>query len=859
MQNFKNSYLFLFLLSILSTQAIAGGKDRQFENLKSDGLKNLDIQEYQFALESLLQADSIIQGDPLVEYSIGVCYLNSPFPSKALKYIEKSEVHGSHDPYLQYNFGRADHINHLFDDAILHYNTFLEQLNDTYEDKEAKEKEIALLVKQCLVAKEVIKDTLDIEIKNLGSVLNTEFAEYVPVVSADESSLFFTSRRPSEPNADKDLDNQHFEDIYYSKNINGEWSSPVALNDKINTDEHDACIGVSSDGQQLFMYKSRRSNSGIAGDIWVSHLEGDDWGAPIKLGENVNTKGWEPSATISSDGKKLFFTSNREGGYGGTDIYEADLGPDGEWGEAYNLGPTVNTEYDEDAPFIHADNKTLYYSSNGTKSMGGFDIFITTYDFTNKSWSEPINIGYPINTASHDIYMVWNAARTRGYFATYREDSYGKQDLYVLERPFEDAHLVLLKGYVTDSITNEPVAANIEIVDIETNEIVGEYNSNQIDGRYSLTLPHGRNYNITVETEGYLFYSKNIEIPESEHFLNMREDVALQKIYKTELDLDIDLAQIEQTDSSEIIVNHVSDGAEQTLMDSIPVESSITLSEPEIADGTKITLNNVFFDTDKADLRSTSYAELNNVYKLLSEHEDLFIELSGHTDDVNTHKYNQILSERRALAVVQYLVDKGIDAHRLVAIGHGETMPVAENDSEANRQLNRRTELKLIKESDVAKYSNRVTGLNKLVQTETGDAARAQKSASRSIYRFSSKNMTKPEVGQILSLKVHFLFDNYDFITEFSSGQIVKVMALLIEYPDLRLKIHAHSDPFGSAIYNQELSEKRAETVYNYLLKLEIDPSRLEISTYGEDMLLVESEDEAANLLNRRVEFEVIQ
>ena len=866
--SFKLKYYILIFLGIYSSNLLfAGDKDKEFENFKEDGLEKLSFEEYDIALVDFLHADSISPGDPVVEYSIGVCYLNSPFPTNALPYIEKSEKHGSHDPYLEFNFGRADHINHLFDEAIVHYTKFLEIVDDTYDDQAVRERETKNFIEQCKSGKEIIKDTVNIEIRNLGSVLNTSYSEYVPVISADESSLFFTSRRPGSPDAPKDhFDHQYYEDIYYSSQKNGEWTTPVKLDDNINTDDHDACIGVSSDGQQLFIYKSRRSSNSVAGDIWVSNLDGDEWSTPEKLGSNINTKGWEPSAAISHDGKKLFFTSNREGGYGGTDIYESDMQENGEWGEAYNLGPTINTEFDEDAPFIHADNKTLFFSSNGPKSMGGFDIFLSTLDFNTKTWSEPQNIGYPINTASHDIYMVWNAARTRAYFATYREGSYGKQDLYVLERPFNDAHLVLLKGNVKDSLTGEVLSATIEVIDNETQEIVGEFTSNKLDGHYALTLPHGKNYSITAEKDGYMFYSKNINIPEQSAFEHMIENIGLQHLYRddstvtTEFALE-EIALNRPTDEAENSIEVAEEEFENTTAETPDLVESNTeevssVHVQEVDTDVTITLNNVFFDRDKAELRATSYSELNKVHKLLTQHTDLCIELAGHTDSRNTEKYNQILSERRALAVVQYLVDKGIDAQRLVAVGYGELEPVASNDDDAGRQANRRTELKLIKKSDIANYDNRITGLNKLV-VENGHNSVNEQSTSSYFY-YSTKRKSKPQVGQILSLKIHFMFDNSDYISEFSSGQILKLISLLTDYPDLRLKLHAHADPFGDEIYNQELSEKRAETVYNYLVKLEIDPSRLEISTYGENVPLIESDDEAENIVNRRVEFEVI-
>lgn len=823
----KNLFFIIVVILIVFPQ-IGKAQTKKTIKLKEDADEYYVDEYYEEALEMYQSLDTLIPDNPEIKFKLGVCYYYSPFESKSLPYFQIAEKLGYKDDYLDYYYGRADHLNHMFDDAKKHYQLFLERFKDsTGIPQYAK---VEKYMKQCDVGKKLYADSLSIEIQNLGPQINTKYPEYVPLISADESVLIFTSRRPSTTGGKISIDDeQYFEDIYVSyRQESGGWSAPKSISENINTKKHDACIGLSPDGQKLFIYKARRNLGKIAGDIYVSHLDGEEWQEPIKLGENINTAfGWEPSASISADGKTLYFVSDRPGGYGGTDIYVSTLNSDGEWGEAQNMGETINTPDNDDAPFIHVDGKTLYFSSEGHEGIGGYDIFITVKDEKSGVWGKPINAGYPINTADHDVFFVWSADGTKGYFSSYREDTYGEKDLYVATRPTEGANLVVFKGHITDAETELPVLATIKITDLETNKLIGVYNSNSVHGKYSIILPHGKNYNVTVEADGYLFQSLNVNVPSHTHYFEVHKDIQLDPVYET---------------------------PDTTVSDTTIVASNDTLgTDPVVHTGSKMVLNNIFFDFDKATLRQESYVELKNIYKMMSDYPEMIVEISGHTDNKGDNKYNQILSEKRALAVVSYLVNKGVSKDRVVAIGYGKEKPQNDNSNDSLRQLNRRTELKLIKKSERGDYSKRVINLNRHGLKKISPTRVVQQE-----YRYTSKEL-KPEMGDLLNLKVHFLFDDHEHISEFSKGRLAKLISLLEKYPELKLRLHAHADPMGTDIYNQALSEKRAERVKTYLVEKGINGDRLEVSTYGEELPLVKSEDVAENLRNRRVEFEVIK
>ncbi len=512
--------ILLTFLSVLLTSYLSYSQSypKEVKKLLQTAEGYMEIEDYQNALPLFVQAEKLVPKDPAISFKTAKCLFELRHEVKALPYLEaaKKDQDAIEDPEQEFGWmlGSAYHKAHQFDKAIAVLKNYRSVINP--KEKEALE-EVDLMINNCINGKAMVQTPKSkITIRNLGPGVNTAFNDYAPVISADEATLIFTSRRDNTTGGGKsNEDNEWFEDIYHSVKSDTIWSTAVNMGPTINTASHDASVGLSPDGQELFVYRATPANGG---DLYISNLTGTVWSEPKPLGSTINTSSWEPSASTTSDENLLFFTSSRKGGFGGRDIYMARKQPNGDFGPAVNLGPKINTKFDEDCPFIHPDGKTLYFSSKGHKSMGGFDIFSTTVDLaTGTILSEVENIGYPINTADDDVFFVWSADNKRAYFASEREGGFGEKDIYMLIREDADADLAVLKGKVISCDTKKPVAATIIVTDLTTQKTVGIYNSNASSGKYTVILPAGKNYGITVEAKGYLFYSKNIDIPKLDH------------------------------------------------------------------------------------------------------------------------------------------------------------------------------------------------------------------------------------------------------------------------------------------------------------------------------------------------------
>jgi outer membrane protein OmpA-like peptidoglycan-associated protein len=645
------------LKSTFVVLAIFAGTTFAFAQNEKKALKNaethLGFDDFRQAIPYLVEAEKYNPNNALTQFLLGKSLIKNYEKKRALKHLEKAyELNKAIDPELSYYYALSLHFTLEFDKAIEQYQRALTQVSD----KDPRYKEIGMAIGHCKYAKEAIKKPVDAKIVNVGPPINTQWSEHSPIIDADENVLIYTTVRPDNIGCNGDI-NCTLEDIYMSEQKGGKWQAPTPLK-SINSKAFDASVGLSPDGQIMYIYRNPPGN----GDIFISTLQGKEWAAPKALEEPINTKSYETTVSISPDGKRLFFTSDREGGFGDTDIYMSELAANGKWGTPKNLGPKINTPYSDDSPFIHADGRSLYFSSQGRKEcFGGYDIYESTLQ-DDGSWSEPKNVGYPINTPDNDIYFVLSADKKSGYYASAKEGGYGEKDIYKIVMPEEKPPVVvvkvdsvvapvvvvnaltILKGVVTDAKTGQPVEASVTVIDNDKNQVVSTFKSNSASGRYLVSLPSGRNYGIVVENPDYLFKSVNVNIPKSEGYQEIVKDIALDKI--------------------------------------------------EV--GVGIVLNNIFYDYDKATLRPESVAELDRLVKLMNDNPSIKVELGGHTDSDGSDSYNEKLSQARSQSVVDYLKDKGVKTERLVAAGYGEKVPVAPNDTPENKQLNRRTELKIL-------------------------------------------------------------------------------------------------------------------------------------------------------------------
>ncbi|ALW84797.1 hypothetical protein AUC43_06680 [Hymenobacter sedentarius] len=678
----------LFLLLVLAAtgsravaQSVAFTKDNFSDNKEGlrEAMRELkdgeteygaDPARYAQALPHYLAAQQFNPNNAGLNVKIGDCYLHSTSKTAALPYLQKAaKLDATADARTHYLLARALHLNAKWREAIAEYQLAHPVGGNTRNGsaEALTANDLQRYIQQCRNGQQLMARPTRVFIDNAGPELNSSDSDYGPVVSADESTILITSRRAGSTGGKADPEgNGYFEDIYQANWQGKKWSRATNLGAPVNTGDHNATVGLAPDGQRMLVYVGTNG-----GDLLEANLGGSAWGKPKQLGSRINSRSHETSASYSPDGRFLYFVSDRaEGGLGGSDIYKVELESRN---APVNLGSAINTAYGEEGVFMAPDGKTMYFSSEGHNSMGGYDIFKSVFE--NGKWSTPENLGWPINTPDDDVFFVTSASGRHGYYSSDRPGGLGAKDIYRItflgpeKQPVlseEDqllasrlapmkqtvlapavavatAQVTILKGTVTDDATKQPLEASIDLIDNTNGQTIANFRSNSTSGRYLVSLPSGTNYGIVVRQDGYLFHSENFDLPAGAAYAEVVKDIPLKRL--------------------------------------------------EV--GTTIVLRNIFFDTGKAALRPESTAELERLQKLLTDTPALKLEMSGHTDDVGEAAKNQDLSQRRAQAVVAYLTQHGIAAARLTAAGYGETRPVAPNTSKASRQLNRRTEFKV--------------------------------------------------------------------------------------------------------------------------------------------------------------------
>lgn len=469
--------------------------------------------------------------------------------------------------------------------------------------------------------------------QNMGAGINTSESEYFPSLTIDGKELVFTRRL-----------NGANEDFFNSKKNNDQWEKANPIEGDVNSDQNEGAQNISQDGQWLVFTGCNRPEGFGSCDIYISYLDKNGWSEPFNLGGWVNSDQWESQPCLSPDKRELYFASRRHGGFGGSDIYVSRLQSNGKWGEPENLGEGINTGGDEQSPFIHADNQTLYFTSNYWPGYGDDDLF-----FVRKGpmdvWSKPINLGYPINTISREGTLFISADGKTAYYASDRSDTKGGMDIYSFElredvRPYKT---LWVKGQVFDKKTSKGLPSAVELIDIVGKQTISKVQTDE-QGNYLITLPVGKDYAFNVNRKGYLFYSENFSLSKQSTDSVFQKNIPLQ-----------------------------------------PIEANAS-----------VVLNNIFFDVNKFDLKPESQVELDKIVQLLNDNPAVKVQISGHTDNVGKPAENLALSNNRAKTVVSYLINKRISPQRLSYKGFGETQPVADNKTDEGRAKNRRTEMKVV-------------------------------------------------------------------------------------------------------------------------------------------------------------------
>lgn len=592
--------------------------------------ESINYQQYDKAADQLKQA--IAADDEFAEahYQLGGIYLYThQYPEASVQYLKTIALNPNFNRAVYLNLGNTNIMLGKYAEAKEMLQKYLGFNEIQPKDRATAQK----LIIDCDFSLQAIQHPVDFKPNNLGPSINTNADEYLPNVTADESTLIFTRKIGSN------------EDFYQSKKLNGKWAPATGLSRNINTpDYNEGAQSLTQDGQYLFFTGCNRPDGLGRCDIFLSHKNSTDWDKPFNLGTPINTPGWESQPSISADGRTLYFVSLRKGGYGGYDIWKSTITDKG-WSEPENLGPNINTPYDEQSPFIHPDDQTLYFSSNGWPGLGSKDLFLSRKGPDGK-WQKPENLGYPINSSGDENGLTLTANGSYAFFSSNNLKGAGGYDIYTFEMPekLRPNVVTYVKGTVKDAKTKQAIDADVQIVDLKTNQTIFKNVNALNQGEFLATLPTGKDYGLNISRPGYLFYSENFSLGHQKTGKPFIIDVSLQGIEA----------------------------------------------------GKKSVLRNIFFDTNKFTLKPESKSELEKLIIFLNINPKVNIEISGFTDNVGDAKLNQLLSENRAKAVYEYLVINKIASARLTYKGYGAMQPVVLNTTEEGRSRNRRTEFKIV-------------------------------------------------------------------------------------------------------------------------------------------------------------------
>lgn len=650
MTRFRILSLFLIIsLSLFYCQSYSQrGGDVEYSTKSRKARKAMDRAMVFFTARNL--DDALIDAKLAVDYDtnfveayilIGQIYESKRNLPQSIKYFRKASIaNPDFYPMVFYILGSHE----------LEAGQYQSALNDfrTYLQHPKMDKRLSKLLNENIdrayFGIDHIKNPVEFKPNNLGSAINTSAEEYVNTISTDGQTIIFTRKLGKTANT-LNQKNSKEEDFYTSiRNKNGDWMRAVRMGSLFNTNGNEGAMNISPDQSKMVFTACYRKDGFGRCDIYQTWKRGNKWQVPINIGPPVNTGNWESNASLSSDGKTLYFV--RRMGRGNSDIYTAELQPDGSWGNVQSIGDVINSSGSEMTPYIHPDGKTLYFSSDGHLGMGGKDLFYSRKG-DDGNWTEPVNLGYPINDYKNQMGLIINASGDLAYISSDMKGGKGGYDIYSFPL-YESARptaVTYLKGVIRDAKTKKPLQADFELYDLESSKLIVESKSDPVTGDFMVVIPSGSLLALNVNKKSYLFYSDKFTVEGDFNSLK-------------------------------------------------PFTKNIYLNPLEV--DRKIVLENVFFATSSYQLEDKSFIELNKVKDLLEINPKLRIEISGHTDNVGGAAPNMKLSEERAKSVFDYLVSIGVPDNQLVYKGYGETMPVADNATEEGRSNNRRTELKII-------------------------------------------------------------------------------------------------------------------------------------------------------------------
>ncbi len=855
--------LFKLLTLILLFSGISTAQEENFKDLFNQSRTFLIDENFDEALPILIKMDKLKPHNSNTLSSIGYCLLKTTYRKKeAIPYFEEIlKDYKNLTPYYDATdsklkkapvevlrwAGQAYHYDYQFDEAIERYKEYKDLIDPSNKEILAKINRDIRLTRN---AQSLKKHPVAINLIKLNT-LNTEFTEYRPKINGDESIMYFTSRRPN-------TDGSTFEDVFISEKINNEWSTPVRLDDDVNSASHDACLYISPDGQYMIIYRTSLEENNEGG-IYETYLNGNTWSSPKLMTADLNSDYWETDAFVSADGKTLYYTSDKPGGVGGRDLWIMKKLPTGEWAKVQNIGNTLNTEYDEQAPFLHPDGKTLYFSSKGHNTMGGFDVFKSEMQ-VDGSWSAPINIGYPINTTGDDVFYYPTNDGKRAYFSSFREGGSGEQDLYMIELPGADMKtLAVYKGlakYTTDEVITD---LDITIFDSQGTQM-GDYKPNSNTGKFLFILQPGETYTVDYQLKE-LSLTDTIEVPNHGGVYNILKIITL-------VDGNLVLIDAEMKNGKLVPINK---------------DADIYANENQV-------LNNFHFMYDKDIMETESKNEVDNIIAYLNNNPKAKIVIEENNDYLNNKLKEANINQSRILAlksgkVTPYIASSTKDTPNDVNAFHFlYSKDILTNNSQSEMDnviayLKENPKAKIIYEEYPGENSEEASKRMKEMNDRLKSAGI---SGDRILFIQDNKiegtledlvaqgtnlsNLNDVQVADHLESgdklvldKLYFIYD-YAILIDKSVPDIAKITKYMKANPKAKILLTGHTDSKGDEEYNKNLSLERSERVKKLLYRSGIAKNRIKTIGMGESQPVANNtkydgtDNPEGRQLNRRVE-----
>lgn len=802
---------------IYSLNAVAQDTPKSKKKLQKLASEYFNNEEFNKALPLYLTLDSLIPNNLEIKYNIGACYLNTPYEkTKGIPYLEFALNNGGNllPNVVFHDLATLYHLNYQFDEAIKLFNRYI-NISTKADPFVAK---AARMIEICNNAKEIYSYPIQIDIHSLETAINSENSETTPLISADEEILYFTR---SFSKFYGQINIEFTKKIYYSVFKNRKWQEPIEI--VVNNpfpDKQISLAGSSPDGEFLFY----SIGDDVASDLYSCHISEGKCSELTKLPDIINSPFWEGKISITPNGQEMFFSSNRSGGYGGKDIYKVTKDNEGNWSSLLNLGSNVNTEFDEDVPFIHPDSRTLYYSSDGHNTIGGFDIFYSYRDENQNDWTEPTNVGYPINTTSDDIGFVISADGNNAYLSSAHDNLYGKHDIYkvILHKTIP---LTLIKGTIMGGDPPKPIKARIRVIDHETKERLRYiYNPNPKTGKYLMIFPPNKNYDMTIEAEGYHPQLVNIFVPNQTYFYELFQEIFLKQVRVTENDSIIGQEITITNTFYDLYKTHISDSI---------YEHNELLHKQKIDDLLK-TVEDIINTTDsigldQLDSLASKYDEQNNNVK----------------NSKNNRNYDNLLN------MIESAITKE-DSVSLLLL-------------DANAIYNDVTNQVFFFDINNLPNLNPVIFGNDTIYTLPSiNTAEKKKNTKQDIV--SNEDINKhPDLRNSTENSRKYIYINYIYYEtgkhdiENKFIQMLKgLVQLLLLNSNLGIELHGYTDPVGNAEFNLELSKTRSFKVMEYFVSNQIESKRIIMTGHGElGNEKTMSKDEMKQL--RRVEIKIFE